>query len=68
MNDHFRLYSSGAQYCFGTDATGFSAKFPGLRARLLTLKVNFYLPGAREFGLASGLCSATKEGMDAVLR
>jgi len=40
----------GVQSCFASDAAGFPTIFPGLKARPLTLKVNFYLPGAREFG------------------
>ena len=59
---------AGAFCSFATEAAGFSKLFPGLTARLLTLKGQFVLPGYREVFLGSGACAATKEGMEALLK
>lgn len=61
------ILCSGAFCCFGTEAAGFSKIFPGLTARLLTLKGQFMIPGYRDLFLSTGACAATKEGMEALL-
>merc|ERR1711983_396474 len=45
---------------------GFSKIFPGLTARLLTLKGQFMIPGYRDLFLSTGACAATKEGRGAL--
>ena len=64
------ILCSGAFCCFATDGLGparFSAQFPGLTARLLTLEGQFWIPGNRELVLGSGCCAATRRGMEALL-
>ncbi len=58
----------GAFAAFSTDSLKFSKVFPGLYSRVLTLKQQFWLPGNRELISSAGLCSATKRGMEALLR
>lgn len=41
------IVGCGAFCNFGTEATGFSEKFPGLKPHLMTLKSNFKIPIAR---------------------
>lgn len=53
------VISLGAISNFATEATGFSEKFPGIDLRVLTLKLNFYTPFAREFVLAAGMCDVS---------
>jgi 2-acylglycerol O-acyltransferase 2 len=55
------ILSLGALGNFGTDATDFSKKFPGIDLRVLTLKINFLCPIYREFALAFGLCDVSRE-------
>jgi 2-acylglycerol O-acyltransferase 2 len=59
---------SGAFCCFGTEAAGFSKLFPGLTARMLTLRGQFMFPGYRDLFMSLGACAATKEGMEALLK
>jgi len=49
--------SAIANFC--TEATGFPKLFPGIDLRVLTLKLNFYTPFARELVLAAGLCDVS---------
>ncbi|KAI8454413.1 diacylglycerol acyltransferase, partial [Phakopsora pachyrhizi] len=49
----------GAAINFGSEATGFSQKFPGLNPHLLTLKNNFLMPFYRDLILSLGLCSVS---------
>ncbi|GAA5844974.1 hypothetical protein JCM11251_003169 [Rhodosporidiobolus azoricus] len=58
----------GAIANFGTEATGFSRLFPGLRPHLLTLSSNFQLPLYREILLALGLGSVSMKSCQNVLR
>lgn len=58
----------GAIANFGTDATGFSRLFPGLRPHLLTLANNFHLPLYRELLLALGICSVSMKSCQNILK
>jgi len=58
----------GAIAAFATDALKFSEAFPGLTARLITLRLNFLVPGGRELGLFSGMCSSSKQSLGSILR
>ena len=58
----------GAFASFATEFLQFEKLFAGLTPRMLTLKQNFMLPGTRELIYATGACSATKEGMEALLK
>lgn len=53
---------------FGTDATGFSRLFPGLKPHLLTLASNFQLPLYRELLLSLGVCSVSMKSCQNILR
>jgi len=44
----------GAFINFGTDATGFSKLFPGIRSTLLSLKYQFIFPFNRDYVMALG--------------
>lgn len=48
---------------FGTEATGFSDKFPGLTPHLITLNAQFFSPIMREFVMSSGSLSASRESL-----
>lgn len=61
----FSVHPHGIAACttwinFGTDATGFSEHFPGIRRFCLTLASNFNAPFIREYCLLHGLRSASK--------
>ncbi|GAA5866383.1 hypothetical protein JCM5296_006695 [Sporobolomyces johnsonii] len=58
----------GAIANFGTDATGFSRLFPGLKPHLLTLASNFHLPLYREILLGLGICSVSMRSCQNILR
>ena len=58
----------GAIGNFGTEATGFSAKFPGIVPHLLTLRMNFTFPFIRDLIMASGVCSVDKESIEHILQ
>eukprot|EP00211_Chloroparvula_japonica_P007281 CAMPEP_0119133564 /NCGR_PEP_ID=MMETSP1310-20130426/13439_1 /TAXON_ID=464262 /ORGANISM="Genus nov. species nov., Strain RCC2339" /LENGTH=335 /DNA_ID=CAMNT_0007124261 /DNA_START=34 /DNA_END=1041 /DNA_ORIENTATION=- len=53
------VISMGALVNFGTDASGFSALFPGIVVHVLTLRSNFLTPLLREFILHMGICEAS---------
>lgn len=57
----------GIMLNFGTEATGFSRLFPGLRARLLTLQEQFIMPLHRELFQLTGAVSASRQSMDWLL-
>ncbi len=57
----------GATTSFATGHVGANKLFPGIYFRLLTLKVNFYLPGFREYLLINGVACVSKKGIGAVL-
>lgn len=48
------IVGAGAMVNFGTEATGFSEKFPGIRPHLLTLEANFRWPWVRGYSLWMG--------------
>lgn len=49
------IISCGAYGNFGSEATGFSKKFPGLKVNLLTLSSHFNVPISRELLLLQGM-------------
>ncbi|CAM1507350.1 Fc.00g069910.m01.CDS01 [Cosmosporella sp. VM-42] len=57
------IISHGAWAAFATNALGFSDKFPGITNTLLTLDSNFRLPFNRDWILAMGLQSVSKESI-----
>ncbi|KAI8964386.1 DAGAT-domain-containing protein [Daldinia sp. FL1419] len=61
------IISHGAWAAFCTDALGFSEKFPGITNSVLTLDSNFRIPIYREYILASGLRSVSKESIVNIL-
>ncbi|CAF1228957.1 unnamed protein product [Adineta ricciae] len=62
------IISLGAFCNFATEATGFEEKFPGIDLRLLTLKVNFRIPFYGVYLSMMGLCDASKESCNYVLK
>ncbi|KAF6753425.1 DAGAT-domain-containing protein [Ephemerocybe angulata] len=62
------IIGTGALATFGTEATGFSKAFPGIRPRLLTLTTNFQMPFYRDILLAMGICSVSKASCSNVLK
>ncbi|KAJ9157222.1 Diacylglycerol O-acyltransferase 2A [Pleurostoma richardsiae] len=61
------IISHGAWVAFGSNALGFSEKFPGITNSLLTLDSNFRLPLYREYVLSMGCCSVSKESITNIL-
>ncbi|XDG09362.1 hypothetical protein ABKA04_008977 [Annulohypoxylon sp. FPYF3050] len=61
------IISHGAWAAFATDALGFSEKFPGITNSLLTLDSNFRIPLYREYILAAGVRSVSKESIVNIL-
>ncbi|KAI1211057.1 DAGAT-domain-containing protein [Annulohypoxylon truncatum] len=61
------IISHGAWAAFATDALGFSEKFPGITNSLLTLDSNFRIPLYREYILAAGMRSVSKESIVNIL-
>ena len=61
------IISHGAFAAFGTDALGFSQLFPGIKNTLLTLDSNFRIPIYRDYLLAMGLASVSKESCENLL-
>jgi hypothetical protein len=52
---------------FGTEATGFSHKFPGLTRHLMALQLLFYPPLGREYVMTSGTCPVSKDSIKYIL-
>lgn len=48
------IFCFGAFCNFGTEATGFSKKFPGIKPSLATLAGNFRLPVLRDYLMSGG--------------
>lgn len=48
------IFCFGAFCNFGTEATGFSKKFPGIRPSLATLAGNFRMPVLRDYLMSGG--------------
>jgi 2-acylglycerol O-acyltransferase 2 len=61
------IISHGAFAAFATEALGFSQLFPGITNSLLTLDSNFRIPIYREYGLAMGLASVSRESCENIL-
>ncbi|AEO54341.1 hypothetical protein MYCTH_2313777 [Thermothelomyces thermophilus ATCC 42464] len=61
------IISHGAFAAFATEALGFSEKFPGITNSLLTLDSNFRIPLYRDYILALGLQSVSKESITSIL-
>ncbi|XP_066555631.1 diacylglycerol O-acyltransferase 2 [Amia ocellicauda] len=57
----------GAFCNFGTEATGFSKKFPGIRPYLATLDGNFRMPVLREYLMSGGICPVNRDTIDFIL-
>ncbi|CAA7265177.1 unnamed protein product [Cyclocybe aegerita] len=62
------IIGMGALATFATEATGFSAAFPGIKPHLLTLTTNFQVPFYRDLILALGVCSVSKESCSNILK
>ncbi|KAK4945337.1 diacylglycerol O-acyltransferase 1 [Elasticomyces elasticus] len=61
------IISHGAFAAFGTEALGFSELFPGITNTLLTLDTNFRVPLYRDYALAMGLASVSRESIENLL-
>ncbi|KAG5950205.1 hypothetical protein E4U53_005374 [Claviceps sorghi] len=61
------IISHGAWCAFATNALGFAQKFPGITNSLLTLDSNFRLPLYRDWILAMGVRSVSKESIRNIL-
>jgi len=61
------IISHGAFAAFSTEALGFSQLFPGIKNSLLTLDSNFRIPIYREYALAMGLASVSRESCENIL-
>ncbi|KAI9749362.1 MAG: diacylglycerol O-acyltransferase 1 [Lichina confinis] len=61
------IISHGAFAAFVTEALGFSRLFPGITNTLLTLDSNFRLPLYREYLLALGIASVSRESCENIL-
>ena len=61
------IISHGAFASFATEALGFSQLFPGIVNTLLTLDTNFRIPLYRDYALAMGLASVSRESCENLL-
>ncbi|KAL8784519.1 MAG: hypothetical protein Q9213_003923 [Squamulea squamosa] len=61
------IISHGAFATFATEACGFSTLFPGITNTLLTLDSNFRVPFYRDYALAMGLASVSRESCENIL-
>jgi 2-acylglycerol O-acyltransferase 2 len=61
------IISHGAFAAFATEALGFSDLFPGITNTLLTLDTNFRIPFYRDYALAMGLASVSRESIENLL-
>ncbi|KAK2750088.1 diacylglycerol O-acyltransferase 1 [Myotisia sp. PD_48] len=61
------IISHGAFAAFATEGLGFSKLFPGITNTLLTLDSNFRLPFYRDYALAMGLASVSRESCENLL-
>ncbi|CAM9325758.1 unnamed protein product [Ectocarpus fasciculatus] len=62
------IISIGCFVNFGTEATGCSEMFPGIRIRPATLEMNFFIPFWREIIQRLGAISVSAESIENVLR
>lgn len=58
------IIAHGAYASFATEALGFSSLFPGIKNTLLTLDSQFRIPIYRDYALAMGLASVSKESCE----
>lgn len=58
----------GAVCSLGSEACGFSEKFPGLSPHVLTLDNNFYVPFFRDYLLSIGMNSVARKSCETILR
>lgn len=61
------IISLGAFAAFSTEALGFSQLFPGIKNTLLTLDSNFRIPIYRDYALAMGIASVSRESCENLL-
>ncbi|XP_038674477.1 diacylglycerol O-acyltransferase 2 [Scyliorhinus canicula] len=61
------IFCFGAFCNFGTEATGFSNKFPGIRPSLATLAGNFRMPILRDYLMSGGIFPVTRDAIDFLL-
>jgi 2-acylglycerol O-acyltransferase 2 len=61
------IIAHGAMAAFCTEALGFSQLFPGITNTLLTLDSNFRIPIYRDYALALGLASVSRESCENLL-
>ncbi|EXJ65383.1 hypothetical protein A1O7_01724 [Cladophialophora yegresii CBS 114405] len=61
------IISHGAFAAFATEALGFSELYPGITNTLLTLDANFRVPLYRDYALALGLASVSRESIENIL-
>lgn len=61
------IISHGAWAAFATEALGFSQLFPGITNTLLTLDSNFRIPLYRDYILAMGMGSVSRESCENLL-
>ncbi|KAL8191274.1 UNVERIFIED_CONTAM: Diacylglycerol O-acyltransferase 2 [Gekko kuhli] len=52
---------------FGTEATGVSQKFPGIKPYLATLAGNFRFPILRDYLMSGGICPVNRDSIDYIL-
>jgi len=58
------VISLGALVCFASNGGNFTEKLPGIDLRLLTLRLNFFVPVLRELLLWLGLCDVSKPSIE----
>lgn len=61
------IISHGAFAAFGTEALGFKDLYPGITNTLLTIDGNFRIPFYRDYALAMGLASVSRESIENIL-
>ena len=61
------IISHGAFAAFATEALGFADLYPGITNTLLTLDSNFRIPFYRDYALALGLASVSRESIENIL-
>uniref|UniRef100_A0A673JQY3 Acyltransferase n=1 Tax=Sinocyclocheilus rhinocerous TaxID=307959 RepID=A0A673JQY3_9TELE len=61
------IFCFGAFCNFGTEATGFSKIFPGIKPSLATLAGNFRLPVFRDYLMSGGICPVNRNSIDFLL-
>ncbi|KAG0300279.1 diacylglycerol O-acyltransferase 1 [Linnemannia gamsii] len=61
------IISLGAVCTFGTEGLGFSKNYPGIIPTLLTLQSNFQIPFYRDYIMAMGMASVSKQSCERIL-